>query len=96
MAAISAFWSRKLMGFSVLNTTYITRLPKKEVAEQPKDFWSISLVHSFAKLVTKIMANRLVGRLNEMVSPIQSAFIKGRFIQDNFMLLQQMYHGLFF
>jgi hypothetical protein len=24
-----------------------------------------------------------------MVSPIQSAFIKGRFIQDNFMLVQQ-------
>jgi hypothetical protein len=33
MAAISAIWSRKLMGFSVLNTTYITLLLKKEVAE---------------------------------------------------------------
>jgi hypothetical protein len=87
MAAVSAIWSRKLMGFSVLNTTYITLLPKKEVAEQPKDFRPISLVHSFAKLVTKIMANRLAGHLNEMVSPIQSAFIKGRFIQDNFMLV---------
>jgi hypothetical protein len=89
MAAVSAIWSRKLMGFSVLNTPYITLLPKKEVAEQPKDFRPISLVHSFAKLVTKIMANRLAGRLNEMVPPIQSAFIKGRFIQDNFMLVQQ-------
>jgi hypothetical protein len=47
-------------------------------------------VHSFAKLITKLMANRLAGRLNEMVSPIQSAFIKGRFIQDNFVLVQQM------
>jgi len=35
------------------------------------------------------MANRLAGRLQQMVSPIQSAFIKGRFIQDNFMLVQQ-------
>jgi hypothetical protein len=76
MAAVSAIWSRKMMGFSVLNTAYITLLPKKEVAEQPK-------------LVTKTMANRLAGRLNEMVSPIQSAFINGRFIQDNFMLVQQ-------
>jgi hypothetical protein len=46
-------------------------------------------VHSFAKLITKILANRLAKRLNELVSPIQSAFIKGRFIQDNFMLVQQ-------
>jgi hypothetical protein len=45
-----------------------------------KDFKPISLVHSFAKLITKLMANGLAGRLNEMVSPIQSAFIKGRFI----------------
>jgi hypothetical protein len=46
------------------------------------------LVHSFAKLITKILAKRLVVRLDEMVSPSQSAFIKGRCIQDNFMLVQ--------
>jgi hypothetical protein len=54
MAVVSAIWSRKLMGFSVLNAAYITLVPKKEVAEQPKDFRPISLVHSFAKLVRKI------------------------------------------
>jgi hypothetical protein len=52
-------------------------LPKKEVAEHPKDFKPISLVHNFAMLVTKILANRLADKLNEMVSPNQSAFIKG-------------------
>jgi hypothetical protein len=35
------------------------------------------------------MANRLANQLHQMVSPNQSAFIKGRFIQDNFMLVQQ-------
>jgi hypothetical protein len=77
MAAISAIWSRKLMGFSVLNTPYITLLPKKEEAEQPKDFRPINLVHSFAKPVTKALANRLAGQQNEMILPNQSAFIKG-------------------
>jgi hypothetical protein len=62
-----------------------TRQLHHEVTEQPKDFRPVSLVHSFAKLVTKIMTNRLAGRLNEMVFLIQSGFIKGRFIQDNFM-----------
>ena len=73
----------------MLNSAYITLLPKKEEATTIRDFRPISLVHSFAKLITKILANRLAGRLDAMVSPNQSAFIKGRFIQDNFMLVQQ-------
>ena len=89
MAAISAIWSRKLVNFGTLNSAYITLLPKKEDADQPKDFRPISLVHSFAKLVTKLLANCLAPKLQEMVSPVQSAFIKGCFIQDNFMLVQQ-------
>jgi hypothetical protein len=31
--------------------------------DQVKDFKSISLVHSFAKLVTKLLANRLAMKL---------------------------------
>jgi hypothetical protein len=54
-----------------------------------EDFRPISLVDNFAKIVTKLLTNCLAGRLHGMVSPIQSAFIKGHFIQDNFMLVQQ-------
>ena len=89
MEAISAIWSRKFRNFETLNSAFITLLPKTEEANCAKDFRPISLVHSFAKLVTKLLANRLAGRLQQMVSPNQSAFIKGRFIQDNFMLVQQ-------
>jgi hypothetical protein len=89
MSAMSAVWSRKFCNFSNLNVAYITLIPKVEGDDQVKDFKSISLVHSFAKLVTKLLANRLAMKLQEMVSPVQSAFIKGRFIQDNFMLVQQ-------
>ena len=73
----------------MLNSAYITLIPKKTEADQVKDFRPISLVHSFAKLVTKMLANRLASRLDQMVSPNQSAFIKNRLIQDNFMLVQQ-------
>jgi hypothetical protein len=59
-----------------------------------KDYRPISLVHSFAKLVTKILSNRLAGRQQQMVSLNQSAFIKKRFIQDNFILVQQTVHFL--
>jgi hypothetical protein len=64
MAAVSAIWSRKFMNFGILNTAYITLLPKKEAADEPKDFWPISLVHSFAKLINYY---RIV--LHQMVSP---------------------------
>ena len=89
MAAISAVWSRKFDNFELLNFAYITLLPKKEDPSCIKDYRPISLVHSFAKLVTKILANRLAGTLDQLVSPNQSAFIKGRFILDNFMLVHQ-------
>ena len=88
MDAISAVWSRKFANFEFLNSAYVTLLPKKKDATSVKDFRPISLVHSFAKLVTKILANRLASYLNQLVSPNQSAFIKGRFILDNFMLVQ--------
>jgi hypothetical protein len=61
---------------------------KKNDALGVKDFRPISLVHSFAKLFTKLLANRLAGRLHQLVSPYQSAFIQGWFILDNFMLVK--------
>lgn len=73
----------------LLNSAYISLLSKKDYAEMVKDFQPISLVHRFAKLVTKIRAYRLAVRLDELVSLSQSVFIKGHFIQDNYMLVQQ-------
>jgi len=53
----------------MLNSAYISLIPKRAEADQVKDFRPISLVHSFAKLATKILANRLAGHLDAMVSP---------------------------
>jgi hypothetical protein len=89
MEAISCVWARKLKNMGVLNSAFITLLPKLQLAWYAKDYRPINLVHSFVELVTKVLANRLAGRLQEMLSPNQSTFIKKRFIQDNFMLVQQ-------
>ena len=71
MAAMSAVWTRKFGNFHLLNSAYITLLPKKKDATSVKDYEPISLVHSFAKLVTKLMANRLAGHLDQMVPQIK-------------------------
>jgi hypothetical protein len=55
MTAMSAVWSRNFLNFDNLNSAYITLIPKVVGVEQVKDFRPISLVHSFAKLVTKCL-----------------------------------------
>ena len=77
------------LGILTCSILHISHLSQKKRMPHMSDFRPISLVHSFAKLITKILANRLAGKLDQLVSPNQSAFIKGRFIQDNFMLVQQ-------
>ena len=63
-------------------------IPKKEIATEPKDFRPISLIHSFAKLLTKVMANRLAMYIDKLTSSSQSAFIKRRCIQENFLYVR--------
>jgi len=38
MLAVLAVWNRKFVNLGVLNSAYITLLPKKDGADQPKDF----------------------------------------------------------
>jgi hypothetical protein len=47
-------------------------------------------VHSVVKIFSKILANRLVPRLTEMVSSSQSTIVKKRCIHDNFVLVQSI------
>jgi hypothetical protein len=81
--------------FKLLNSAFITLLPRKADACEVKDYRPISPVHSFAKLVTKLLANCLAPQLPDMVSINQSAFVKGRSIQDNFLFVQQMARCLY-
>jgi hypothetical protein len=77
-------------GFGRLNRALITLIPKRQDAMEVKDFRPISLVHSFSKLFSKILANGLRGRLGELVSMNQSAFVKNRSLHDNFVLVRQV------
>jgi hypothetical protein len=89
MAAIITLQQDNAQKLELLNLAYLTLIPKKEEAFSPADFSPISLVHSFTKLITKVLANRLAKKLNTMISTNQSAFIRGWCIHDNFILVQQ-------
>jgi hypothetical protein len=73
-----------------LNGALLTLLPKKVASELPGDFRLISLIHSFAKLISKVLAQRLAPHIDSLVSNAQSAFIKYRCIQDNFLSVRNL------
>jgi hypothetical protein len=74
----------------LVNQAYITLLQKKKDHVCVKDFRPISLIHSFSKLLTKILSKRISPLMNTLVQQNQSTFIKGRAIHDNFKVVQSM------
>jgi hypothetical protein len=90
MAAFNCFYNLTTAPLSKLNSALLTLLPKKEVAELPRDFRPISLIHSVAKLFSKVLACRLSRYIDQLVSQAQSAFIKCQCIQDNFLYVRSL------
>ena len=76
-------------GLQPLNRAHVVLIPKINEPEQVKDYRPISLTHSFAKLWSKLLANRLTTKINEIIPSNQSAFIRKRCIQDNFVYVQK-------
>jgi hypothetical protein len=54
------------------------------------DYRPISLFHSFVKIISKLLANRVAPELDHLISLNQTAFIKKRCIHDNFVYVQQV------
>jgi len=72
-------------------------VPKKDNPEHANDFRPISLLNSFVKILTKLLANRLQTKGLHVVHDNQYGFIKGRTIQDYlgwaFEYLHQYHHS---
>jgi hypothetical protein len=88
MSAISPFWSLDSSSFHPLNDSYMVLLRKKAETAEIKGYRSVSLTHSFGKLVAKCLAVRLSMVLDKLVHANQSAYIRGRSIHDNFRTVQ--------
>jgi hypothetical protein len=85
MNVANAFHRLCTSNLAILSTTNVVLIPKKDWAESILNFRPISLIHSFAKIIAKVLPMRLVPHMNSLISKSQSAFVKKRRIHDDFM-----------
>jgi hypothetical protein len=89
-AALRQIYLLDRRGLRRINTALIALIPKAPGADSLKDFRPISLIHSIVKILAKILASRLAPKLEDLVDPCQSAFVKHRCIQENYLHVQNM------
>jgi hypothetical protein len=70
--------------FHHLNGALLTIIRKKPNLVFLSDYRPISHIHRFGKFFSNAAANSFAPHLPTLISPNQSAFIKGRLIHDNF------------
>nr|GEY12885.1 RNA-directed DNA polymerase, eukaryota [Tanacetum cinerariifolium] len=75
-----------------INSSFITLIPKNQEAKTTKDFCPITLIGCIYKIITKILANRMVFILEDLVNEVQSSFISKRQILDGPFILNELYH----
>ncbi|KAK0571729.1 hypothetical protein LWI29_020657 [Acer saccharum] len=73
-----------------LNATILALVPKVPKPSKMKDFRPISCCNTLYKIIAKIIANRIKPCLPDIISPSQSAFVAGRSIGDNILLVQEL------
>ncbi|XP_040384518.1 uncharacterized protein LOC107305206 [Oryza brachyantha] len=89
VAVFNVINNLRCASLNMLNSANIVLIPKKG-AEEVADFRPISLIHSIAKILSKLLALRLRPHMHSLVSISQSAFIKGRSIHDNFKYVRNL------
>lgn len=71
------------------NATLVALIPKKVGANELKDFIPISLIGSFYKIMSKILAERLKKVIGKLVDTQPMAFIKGKQIMDAMLIANE-------
>ncbi len=97
LLVFNSIFNLRCAHLNLINSANIVLIPKKDGAESVSNYRPISLIHSIAKIFSKLLALRLRPHMHALISVNQSAFIKGRSIHDNFLFVRNMarrYHRL--
>ncbi|GAA0156707.1 hypothetical protein LIER_14134 [Lithospermum erythrorhizon] len=75
-----------------ITSTVLCLIPKCQGAKTWKEYRPISLCTFLNNVITKVLNSRLARLLAKLVSEFQAGFVKGRAIQDNILLVQELTH----
>ncbi|GJU75163.1 protein LAZ1 [Tanacetum coccineum] len=76
-----------------INHTFIALIPKVSTPLKVNDYRPISCCNVLYKCISKILTNRIIDWIKEVVSENQSAFVPGRRISDNILITQELMHN---
>jgi hypothetical protein len=93
VASVQSFFQGGFM-LKEFNHINIALIPKLENPSRVNNFRPISLTNFNYKIIFKILSNRFKPLLHKIVSPMQSAFLKGRSIQDNSIMAHELFHTM--
>jgi hypothetical protein len=88
LKAFVAFSTIDTRSFHLINGVLVILLLKTHDAIPIKNFRAISLIHYLSKLFSKDLAFKLMLKMDDLVKPNQSAFIRNMNIQDNFRMVR--------
>jgi hypothetical protein len=69
---------------------FVTIIPKVKCPLSLKEFRPISLLGSIYKILAKVLAGRLAKVMNPLISKNQSAFLKGRHLEDGVLIVNEV------
>lgn len=73
-----------------LNSTILALIPKKNEAQEMRDYRPISCCNVLYKVISKLIANRLKVILPKFIADNQSTFIKERLLMENVLLATEL------
>ncbi|GJU27030.1 putative RNA-directed DNA polymerase, eukaryota, reverse transcriptase zinc-binding domain protein [Tanacetum coccineum] len=76
-----------------INHTFLALIPKVSTPLRVNDYRSISCCNVIYKCISKILTNRIIEGITEVVSDNQSAFVSGRRTSDNILVTQELMHN---
>lgn len=90
--AVQKFFSTGILPKEI-NVALLTLIPKCPNADMVRNFRPIACCSVLYKIISKVLANRLKGVLDGIISQNQSAFVPGRIIFDNILLSNELIKG---
>ncbi|KAJ0694981.1 putative RNA-directed DNA polymerase [Helianthus annuus] len=74
------------------NSSFITLIPKIKDPVDLKNYRPINLIGAITKLISTVLANRLKKVIGSVISESQSAFLKGKFILDGPLIINELFN----